>query len=97
MLFIWRGWGIVVPIVWFVSLWIVQILTNSVFGAGTYEIYSLPKLIGVIPVSLAIWEIGKALNENITSNSNKHAFFFISVEYWAFIIPIFTLVFRVIL
>lgn len=92
MILIWRGWGIVVPIVWFVTLLIVQLLTNNVFGAGTYEAYSLPKIIGTIPAALILWAIGTAVNKDIYSD-NKHAFFFISIEYWAFIVPALTVLF----
>ena len=96
MIFIWRGWGILVPIVWFVTLWVVQLATNAIFGAGTYEAYSLFKIIGSIPAGFAVWIVGNLLNENIESNSHKHAFFFIPAEYWGFIIPALTVVMTII-
>lgn len=92
MIYIWKGWGIVVPIVWFVTLWGVQLIANTIFGAGTYEASGLLKIIGSIPAGFAVWVIGNMLNENIESSSNKHSFFFIPAETWGFIIPALTLV-----
>ena len=87
MIFIWRRWGIVAPLIWFVSLWIFQFIADMIFGAGAYQSSVLLRLIGMAPASLAVWTIGEAMNEDISSNSNKHAFFFIPVEYWAIIFP----------
>jgi hypothetical protein len=96
MIYIWRGWGIVVPIIWFVTLWVVQIVSNTIFGAGTYEAYGLFKIVGSIPAGLAVWVVGNILNENIESSANKHSFFFIPAEYWGFIIPALTIVMTII-
>ena len=96
MIFIWRGWGIFVPIVWFVTLWIVQLAANAIFGAGTYESSALLKIIASLPAGFAVWIIGNMLNENITSWSNKHAFFWIQAEIWGFIIPAATLVMTIV-
>lgn len=97
MLLIWKRWGIVVPLIWFVTLWIVQLIANGIFGYGTYESYSIIKILASLPAGFAVWIVGNLLNENIESSANKHAFFFIPAEYWGFIIPALTLVMTIIL
>jgi hypothetical protein len=96
MIYIWRGWGIVVPIVWFVTLWGVQLVANTIFGAGTYEGSGLLKIIASIPAGFFVWIVGNLLNEEIEPNSHKHSFFFIPAEYWGAIIPILTVVMKII-
>jgi hypothetical protein len=96
MIYIWRGWGVVVPIIWFVSLWILQIITNTIFGVDTYESYGIFKIIASIPIGFAVWVVGNMLNENIESFSNKHSLFFIPAEHWGFIIPALTVVMTII-
>jgi hypothetical protein len=96
MIFVWRGWGFVVPLIWFVSLWIAQIGVNTVFGGGTYESYGIFKIIASVPIGIGVWVVGNLLNENITSIRNRHSLFFIPVEHWGAIIPILTIVMTII-
>jgi hypothetical protein len=96
MIFVWRGWGVVVPVIWFVSLWIFQIVVNTIFDSGTYESYGIFKIAASLPIGIGIWVIGNILNENITSFRNKHSLFFIPVEHWGVIIPILTVVMTII-
>jgi predicted permease len=91
MILVWRGLGILVPIVWFTTACIIQILTDKLFGTGTYVAYSLPKIFGSIVVGLLLLVIGVALNKDKHAD-NKHSFFWIPIEYWVVVAPVFTII-----
>lgn len=99
---IWRGWGILVPFI--SSVIIILFHLGLPGGLIPYEYTDLSTTIGVVVNSLVLWFLGKRLNrptgdvyihketgEEVVIRPN-HSFFFIKIEYWAFIIPILGLI-----
>ena len=85
---IWRGWGILVPLISVLALLL------AVPFSGEAAKYGLAFSQAV--AAIAIWFVGKSLNgkpgrimvdqetgETVELKS-KHSFFFINMEYWAF-------------
>jgi predicted permease len=91
MILVWRGLGILVPIVWFATACITEILTDKLFGTGTYAALSLPKILGSIAVGLLLLVIGVAVNKDKYAD-NKHSFFWIPIEFWVILVPVFTII-----
>jgi hypothetical protein len=91
MILIWRGLGILVPIVWFATAFLMQILTDKLFGTGVYAAWSVPKILGSIVVGLLLSVIGIAVNKDKYAD-NKHSFFWIPFEFWGIIVPVFTII-----
>jgi hypothetical protein len=93
----WRGFGICVPVVGLGCLIVMQLITDSAFGAKYYQVHSWPKLAGcwlaaALTYALSIWLnrqparvlIDKATGREIVLK-RRDALFFIPVAYWAYI------------
>ena len=99
MLFIWRGTGIFVPIIFVAAFMFVPMLIDLIAGSD-HQIERFHIMIftaAICSVILAI--LGYLMNHkyrvvtksSFSSNVKKspsHTFFFIPIEYWALIIPI---------
>ncbi|MCD6068141.1 MAG: hypothetical protein K0S33_2967 [Bacteroidetes bacterium] len=87
MLFVWRGIGIAVPIVFFLIGWIVSYwFKDTTLGNGTYIGWvCLYSAIVCLLLGAAALGMGKSeTNENGTSApKKKHDFFFVPVIFWA--------------
>jgi hypothetical protein len=80
MLIVWRGFGILVPLMMAGSM----LLAMALFGGHTYEQHGWPKLLAFLMAAIAIGWAGSKLNRNRPSGST-HSFFFIDMEVWAII------------
>jgi hypothetical protein len=80
MIFIWRGFGFLVP----VMLIGFPVLAAELFGENTYEQHAWPKLLAFVAAAIAILLAGDKLNRNRPSG-NTHTFFFLDMEVWALI------------
>ncbi|MDQ1558488.1 MAG: hypothetical protein QOD32_1548 [Pyrinomonadaceae bacterium] len=104
MLIFWSGLGILVPILTFFVLVLTQVLTDSLFGDGAYTAHGLPKLLALWGAAALMWLFGSLLarrpgrvlfdpqtGQQVLLKS-RHTFFFIHVEYWAYILIAFGIV-----
>ncbi len=95
---IWRGWGILAIIIPAITVVLIELLAESVFGEGAYQqnnewLFAL----GLLIASPIVWLIGRRLNrtqprqlvDQITGETvtfrKRHSMFFIKLEYWAFV------------
>jgi len=104
MLMIWSGLGILVPVLTFVVLLMTQAITDSFLGDGAYTAHGLPKLMALWCSAALMWLIGSALAKRPgrvlfdpqtgqqVVFKRSHTFFFIHVEYWAYILIAFGIV-----
>jgi hypothetical protein len=101
---IWSGLGILVPVLTIVVLCVTQAMTDSFLGEGAYTAHGLPKLMALWCSAAIMWLIGNALakrpgrvlldpqtGQQVLLKSN-HTFFFIHVEYWAYLLLAFGIV-----
>ncbi|MCE5228875.1 hypothetical protein LLG95_04675 [bacterium] len=81
-----HGYGILVPVLFFVSMFVSAGLISGVF-TGADETGRLYVLLGccAVIVTVPLWIIGRKLNRN---TYDPHAFLFIPMEYWGIIVPI---------
>ncbi len=106
---IWTRYGIIAPVVWVICLLITQMISDSIFGAGVYTNYILPKIAAGLLSAVTITMIGLALKpknarelidartgERVVLEGEKNTFFFISLEYWGVLFFIITLIIGVI-
>ena len=93
---IWRGWGILVPIIP-IFIWVlVPELFKSVLAQTTYtEYFKYISALSILLGAVALWILGKKLNdaegrslidettgEKVLLRAN-HSLFFINIEHWA--------------
>lgn len=99
---IWRRKGWLVPIIFFVMLLVTQIAINSSLGDGYYQSHEWPKGLGIGLAALLIALFGYHVNykkrevaidpdTGVKTQASSHTLFFIPVEYWAVIIPVFVI------
>ena len=92
MLFIWRGYGFLVPIIAMVVIALCSFLFNSVLKTAPLVGMS----IGALAAAAAIWFVGKKFNDPAKNRvmvdkatgqefmiSQNHSLFFIKMQYWA--------------
>jgi hypothetical protein len=95
---IWRGWGILVPLLAGFTAFLVKLIIDKLEGPGTYEaqreLYTGISW-GVSAVVLLL--VGLALNgggevqydpttgQYVKVKRSRHSFFFIPVEYWSIV------------
>ena len=96
---IWLGWGVLVPVILGVALFVLPMIVQAVAGDEVfYEHFDYIFRMSLILGAVVIWFLGKKLNgrkgrivtddetgEKIELKSTN-SFFFIKMEYWA--IPI---------
>jgi|GEM_PF-3047969 len=107
-MWVWTGYGFVVPIIALVILAFVQLIADSLMGNGYYATHMLPKILGAIITATVLRPVGQRMNdptnaflcdrksrEQYQSDPN-HTFFFIPVEYCGYALVIFITVGEVI-
>jgi hypothetical protein len=96
---IWRGLGILVPIIVGVLTVCTSFLVNLIMKNEDYSKWHYwPKALGVVIAAVAVWFVGKYLNsrpgkvvvEKATGKEivlrKRHDLFYLKFEYWAFIL-----------
>jgi hypothetical protein len=89
MLIIWRGWGILVPIIFFGLPALGQWVIDSILGQGIYLQFASALFAVFCLMSAAlVWFLGRRLNQRdapeATSNFQvAHSFIILRMEYWA--------------
>ncbi len=100
MLFIWRGFGWLIPVIVFGAFLLSQITLNYIYGEGFYKANEWPKIAAIVVSSLMVASLGYFLNyrkrqvivgpeSGKKKKSPAHSLFFIPIEAWALIIPVF--------
>lgn len=80
MILIWRGWGLLVPLMMLLFLWFSNLIANGIAGYNYSESNSWIYSIGLFAVAIPIWFLGKHLNKNspkflINVKTNKRQYF----------------------
>ena len=98
MIIVWSGAGILVPMLAFITLFITQLMTDSVFGEGFYTAHGIPKLLGFWIAAALTWLLATALAKQkgtpyydkrtgqLVMIKKRHSLFWIPVEYWAYLL-----------
>jgi len=93
---IWKGWGILVPVIWVASYMILRNIFMS-FWIDNYWIARIMSWLLYLVPSVLIWFIGRKFNERrnevyldeVSGETFRlgslHTLFFIPFEYWAII------------
>lgn len=101
----WTGWGFLVPVILGASFVLMQTGLNAIMGPYTYESAEWPKIIASILTCISVWFVGRYFNNKprrvLIDKKTGHevlfkprnTFFFIPMEYWAFIIAGFEVIF----
>jgi|SRR5690606_8882452 len=92
---IWRGYGLVVPIVGFGALVAGNLAADSLMGEGYWAANDWPKVLAAAASAGLLWAIGRKLNDGprrtvidpasgleFVHTPGAHSFFFVPVE-WA--------------
>jgi hypothetical protein len=95
MIFIWRGYGFLVPIITIFTVGLISVVFTSIFK--TTQPYGV--CIGAFAAAVAIWFTGSKFNSPTKNRvmidkatgqeflvRPNHSLFFIKMQYWAFII-----------
>jgi len=95
MIFIWRGYGFLVPLITIALVGITSVLFSAIFR--TTQPYGV--CIGALAAAVAIWYTGNSFNshakdrvmiDKITGQEfiikPNHSLFFIKMQYWAYIV-----------
>lgn len=96
---IWRGWGLLVPVVLFAAFVLAQLGADAAFGEGYYKANDWPKYTALGTSSVLIALLGYLFNirwrgvvedpeTGETRTAPAHSLFFVPIEYWSVIIPI---------
>ncbi|MBR8741676.1 hypothetical protein [Nocardiopsis sp. MG754419] len=93
---IWRGWGILVPLIAAVIAVPCAALTAEV--TGQQHLGGLGAGVGLLLASVAVFLAGNRLNTprrgfhpatgRPVEYRNTHTFFFVPMQYWAFVLPL---------
>lgn len=92
MLFIWRGYGFLVPIIAFAAIAVCSLLFNTALKTNPLVGMS----IGAFAAAVAVWFAGNKFNDPAKNRimvdkatghefilSQNHSLFFIKMQYWA--------------
>jgi hypothetical protein len=97
MILVWRGWGIVVPVVVFLSALFVQMISTKLAGDGYWEHHSYPLSMALLIAGGLIWLADRFLYRNpgrITVDEKtgerfrwitRHDFFFVRLRWWSLV------------
>lgn len=87
---IWRGAGLLVPVFVVLVFVVMQVGLDGVFGEGTYRGEGWPLWLTVGIASLVVGVFGLAVNRrgDDGAQANRHALFFVPVQYWALLLPL---------
>ena len=95
MIFIWKGYGFLVPLITIVLVGVTSVLFSALFH--TVQPYGV--CIGLLAAAAALWFAGNKLNspdkERVMIDKAtgqewiikpSHSFFFVKVQYWAYVV-----------
>jgi hypothetical protein len=94
-MFIWRGYGFLVPLITFLICLLMEYSLELIFFKGYYNLQKWPISLALFIAAIPVWFAGKRLNQNSerilldpkTGEEVKlvstHSFFWIRMEYWA--------------
>ncbi len=98
---IWSGWGVLAPIGTFILLIITELSTEYFFdNEQYYQQHEWPALVAFIISGIMCWFLGNELNKARPSGyldeetegevmiTPNHTFFFIPLQFWAFLFPV---------
>lgn len=95
LMLIWRGYGIVVPLIVFLVCLGMEYILDTSFFKGYYSLQKWPMSLALFIAAIPIWFLGRYLNKNSerilldpkTGEDvrvvSTHSLFWIRVEYWA--------------
>jgi len=95
---IWKGLGIIAVILPIIFMFIVQMITNMLFGDGFYKDSSWTLSLVLFLSAVSVYLIGIKLNNKIgqividketgqeIELKNTHSLFWIPLQYWGFIL-----------
>lgn len=93
---IWRGWGILVLLIAAAIAVPCGIVAGSLMGS---QASGLGGAVGCVLAAVAVYFVGQKLNApkqgfhpatgQPVEYRNSHTFFFVPMQYWAFILPVF--------
>lgn len=101
---LWSGWGFLVPVILGTVFVLMQAGLNAMIGPYTYESAEWPKFLATLITGVSIWFVGRYFNNKpgrvLIDKQTGHevvfkprnTFFFIPMEYWAFIIAVFGII-----
>ena len=104
MFLIWDGFGITIPLSVPVSMLVVQMITDRIFGTDYWKNNAWPLSLSLIISGLICWFLGRYLNSRpgrtlIDKETGeefelrkKHSFFFIPFQYWGIICAVLAIV-----
>lgn len=78
---VWQGWGIIVPFIFVAVLAAMYVMVENVFLVGYFTMYRWPILVSLCLSATLVWFLGRHLNRV----EKAHSFFFLRLEYWAFV------------
>jgi hypothetical protein len=98
---VWRGWGILVPVIAFASALLMQVAVDALAGPGAYTRDAYPWApVALLLAAPLVWLLGRRFNgrtprvlvdretrEEVILRP-EHAFFWIKMEYWAIILAL---------
>ncbi len=100
-MFIWRGFGLAVVGITFVSVLLTEIGIERVFADDEYyQSHGWPKLLGLVIAALLVWLLSKQLGKQPARTvidkqtgqeltlTPKHDLFFVPLQYWPAILVI---------
>jgi len=98
MFILWRGYGWLTPVIAFVAMVGVQILTVVTMGAEFARQSEIPMVLSIIAASVLVGLFGLKVNRNrkrLIDPENgeehitpSHSLFFIPIQYWGIILPL---------
>lgn len=85
MIYVWRGFGFVVPLLAFAALLVSQFAIDGAMGDGYYTANGWPKFAGCAVAGVLLLLVGLWMNKSTigTQVASVHTFFFIPVQYWS--------------
>ena len=81
---IWRGYGILVPIVAGVA-YVLAVLILQAISPQSSSTDPLTKMVGMVVAGACVWQVGRAFNRRIPPGHAGHSLFFVPMEYWGLI------------
>ena len=103
-MFAWRGLGFLVPLIFATAVLLVYWPASVITGDPDFYMNNVwTQLCSSIISSVCIYFLGRRLNRKVVQKyideetgeereevieQNKHSFFFVRFEYWAFIVPV---------
>jgi hypothetical protein len=97
LIFGWRSFGVLVPVIFLLTLVATELTTDAIGGPGYYSRHELPKKLGCALTAGLIWSVGKWLNRPTGTQSAldrqtgheigppaRHTFLHIPKQPWSF-------------